>query len=109
MAQIEMPRYKSHKTVWALKIAEVRAPNLPPDTESDGSLLIVPEDTRYAPFVVDYAYVRKHAPQAGGYYVVYEDGYASWSPAGAFEAGHTLVSGPFESPGPGAPAAPETV
>ena len=25
----------------------------------------------------------------GGYYVVYEDGYKSFSPAGAFESGYT--------------------
>jgi hypothetical protein len=39
---------------------------------------------------VDGAYVAKHNPQVGGYYVRYEDGYESWSPAEAFEAGYTL-------------------
>lgn len=34
-------------------------------------------------------YVAKHKPEVGGYYVVYEDGYKSFSPAGAFESGYT--------------------
>lgn len=29
--------------------------------------------------------------KVGGYYVVYEDGYESWSPAEAFEKGYTLI------------------
>ena len=33
-------------------------------------------------------YMTKHAPQVGGYYVLYEDGYASFSPAQPFEAGY---------------------
>ena len=77
----ELPKYTSHKTVWALKIASVSA-------RSDGALLSF-EDGRYAPIVVDEAYVNKHAPKAGGYYVVYEDGYQSWSPQEAFESGYT--------------------
>jgi hypothetical protein len=33
----------------------------------------------------------KHAPEVGGYYVVYADGYKSYSPAKAFEDGYTQV------------------
>lgn len=33
----------------------------------------------------------KHQPKVGGYFVVYEDGYASFSPQRAFEQGYTLV------------------
>jgi hypothetical protein len=40
---------------------------------------------------VSLEYLDKHSPQAGGYYVVYEDGYRSYSPAAAFEAGYTLI------------------
>ena len=36
-------------------------------------------------------YAVKHDPRAGGYFVVYEDGYESWSPAGVFEAGYSLI------------------
>ena len=34
-------------------------------------------------------YVAKHKLEVGGYYVVYEDGYKSFSPASAFESGYT--------------------
>ena len=41
---------------------------------------------------VSAAYVAKHSPKGGGYYVRYADGYESWSPADAFEGGYTLVA-----------------
>lgn len=88
----EMPRYRSHKEVWALKIAKIeRHGPGNPQAESDGSAMITPVEQGYAPFKVGAAYVRKHQPQAGGYYVVYKDGYKSWSPAEAFEEGYTLI------------------
>ena len=89
-ASTEMPRYKCHKEVWALKIEKVLDPTLP-GNETDGSRVLVPEDGNYAPFKVDHAYVRKHAPQPGGYYVVYKDGYESFSPAEAFEEGYARI------------------
>jgi hypothetical protein len=90
-ASAEMPRYRSHKEVWALKIQDVIDP-AEPGNESDGSRTLRFEDHVYAPISVDREYVRKHNPQAGGYYVVYADGYKSWSPAEAFESGYTRVS-----------------
>lgn len=86
----EMPKYRSHKEVWALKILEV-VDDTPPNQESDGSRMIVPAEEGFAPFRVEQEYVRKHSPQAGGYYVVYQDGYKSWSPAEAFENGYTRI------------------
>jgi hypothetical protein len=85
-----MPRYKCHKEVWALKIADVLDPTKPGD-ESDGSRIIVPAEQGYAPFRVQHDYVRKHDPRAGGYYVVYDDGYTSFSPAKAFEEGYSRI------------------
>lgn len=75
----EMPRYQSHKKVWALKIADI-----------DG-VMVTPENESYATFAVSTDYLRKHEPKIGGYYVVYDDGYASFSPADAFEGGYTLI------------------
>jgi len=75
----QFPRYKSIKEVWALKIKAI-----------DG-LKITPEEEGYAPFDVDEAYMEKHKPEVGGYYVVYKDGYKSWSPAKAFEEGYYLI------------------
>jgi hypothetical protein len=87
---MEMPRYKCHKVVHALKIAKILDPTLP-GNESDGSRVIVPVEPGYAPFSVDRDYVRKHEPQVGGYFVAYDDGYTSFSPAQAFEDGYTRV------------------
>lgn len=92
MGSREMPRYRSHKQVWALKIASVTDPNTDPTAETDGSRILSFEDEGYSTIRVDAEYVRKHNPQPGGYYVVYQDGYTSWSPAKSFEEGYTRVS-----------------
>lgn len=85
-ASVEMPRWKCHKEVWALKISGVS----PVDSEGYAELFF--EDKRYAPIKVDYAYRQRNNPAVGGYYVVYKDGYKSFSPADAFEDGYTLIS-----------------
>lgn len=93
-AAAEMPRYRCHKEVHALKIRAVTHNSVLAQlsgNESDGSALITPDDAGFAEFRVTAEYVRKHNPQAGGYYVVYEDGYASFSPAKAFEDGYTRI------------------
>lgn len=81
-AQREMPRYTCHKQVWALKIKSI-----------DRSAITVLhfEEPGYEPVSVSYAWDRKHDPEPGGYYVVYKDGYKSYSPAEAFEDGYTQV------------------
>ena len=93
--QREMPKYQSHKKVWALKIKEIvfdsDLAKEDGNRETDGSATITPEEEGYAPFKVDAAYCHKHKPQAGGYYVVYADGYKSWSPADVFEEGNTRI------------------
>lgn len=78
-AFIELPKYQCHKVVHALKIKSIVG------------LLITPEDSGYGQFTVASEYLEKHNPQPGGYYIVYEDGYKSFSPAKAFEEGYTLV------------------
>lgn len=88
----EMPRYKCHKQVWALKIKEVNSVwREGSDVAVHFLRTLVPEDATYAPFEVSAEYIVKHAPKAGGYYVVYDDGYKSYSPAAAFEAGYSLI------------------
>ena len=89
--QREMPRYKCHKEVWALKIAGIKRDGEGENRETDGSAIITPADEGYGPFKVDFEYMRKHKPVVGGYYVVYKDGYKSFSPAEAFEDGYTLI------------------
>jgi hypothetical protein len=86
-ASCEMPRYVSHKKVWALEIKTV-VPDGSAPRGAAGSCIITPVERGYAPFRVDEEYCRKHNPQAGGYYVVYADGYKSFSPRKAFLEGY---------------------
>jgi hypothetical protein len=53
--------------------------------------VIQPDDINFPSFAVDAAYLAKHKPVVGGYYVVYADGYESFSPAQAFEEGYTRI------------------
>ena len=39
--------------------------------------------------VVDAEWLARHNPQIGGYFVLYKDGYSSYSPAEAFEEGYS--------------------
>jgi hypothetical protein len=94
---VKMPMYDCHKKVWALRIAVIVYDSgvaRIQDRETDGSAMITPVEGGYAPFKVDQNYLRKHHPVVGGYYVVYKDGYKSFSPALAFEDGYTRVVDP---------------
>lgn len=86
-AEIEMPRYKCHKVVHALYIKEVRE-QLP---EDECEFVIIPGDAGYGAFPVSREFVERHKPEPGGYYVVYEDGYKSYSPGKAFEKGYERI------------------
>lgn len=91
----EMPRYQCHKQVYALKIKDI-SPHPNPDTSGQSvaasyGAVITPFEDGYAPFDVPSEFVMRQRPQVGGYYVVYDDGYASYSPAAAFEAGYTQL------------------
>ncbi len=85
-----LPRYQCHKEVRALKIREIRVEDVPGDPNCTRTM-IVPEEDGFAPFPVTRAYIEKHKPKAGGYFVLYEDGYQSFSPAKAFEEGYTRI------------------
>ena len=89
----EMPRYKCHKEVWALKIKAIE--QAPADQErchASGDWYLTPEDDACGPVLVGHdSYVAKHKPEVGGYYVVYADGYKSYSPAQAFEEGYSRI------------------
>jgi len=75
--QRQMPRYKCHKEVYALRISAC-----------DGDTLCFVEEG-YKPILVGSAWVKRHKPEVGGFYVVYRDGYSSYSPADAFLEGYT--------------------
>lgn len=83
---VKLPLYQSHKQVRAVRIAAmVWAPG--------EAKTIVPDDDSIASFVapIDWAPHYKNVDDDLGYYVVYSDGYASWSPTAAFEAGYTQI------------------
>lgn len=84
--QREMPRYRCHKEVWALKISTVKPSPLP-----ENYMILTFDESEYAPMHVDFDWYFKHKPSVGGYYVVYKDGYTSFSPAAAFEEGYRRI------------------
>lgn len=82
--QAEMPKYQSHKKVWALRIAAI-------EIDKDGSATIAPKDEGYAPFKTREGWADRFqgSEDDPGVYVVYEDGFSSWSPSKAFDSGYT--------------------
>ena len=83
-ASTEMPRYQSHKRVWALKIAAVEGHR------------ITPEDKTFLPIDCPAEMFARGTPEPGDYLVQYEgDGYRSFSPAKAFEEGYTRSGDPM--------------
>lgn len=90
----EMPKYKCHKEVWALKIKEVVLDKHEAEgenRETDGSALLHFEEEGYSERLVSKEFMEKHSPEAGCYFIVYKGGYESISPADAFEEGYTLI------------------
>lgn len=79
----ELPQYKCHKVVRAGVICSWHSCGLV-SVEIKGTDTIIEVE-------VGQKWIEKHNPESGGYLVVYEDGYTSYSPAAAFEAGYTLV------------------
>ncbi len=97
----EMPLYTCHKKVRAAKI-EAISPVFTKALFKEGGgereyirdgmdiyLAKCGQCGRSMHVRVSEEYRLKHNPEAGGYYVVYKDGYTSFSPAKAFEEGYT--------------------
>lgn len=82
----KLPRYKCHKVVEAFKIASIEYAGKP---TNDTNIFVIKGEN--CSVTVEYAYMHKHQPKDGGYYVRYEDGYESYSPAAAFESGYRPV------------------
>lgn len=86
---VDMPKYKSHKTVWAVKIMEVVDQGT--DTTADENpIVLLKFDKPYGDLRINLR--GKPTPQASWYLVQYEDGYVSFSPAEQFEKGNTLIT-----------------
>ena len=85
VTSVEMPRYRCHKEVHALKIKSIHL------TTPDKPAILVFEGGLYKGLRVPLEWFNRHKPEVGGYYVVYKDGYTSYSPAQAFEEGYTRI------------------
>lgn len=82
---LAMPRWRCHKVVEAFKIGLI-------DNVDETKVVIMPEDMNATGVEVSAEWFNKHKPQVGGYLVQYEpDGYRSYSPPEAFEAGYTRI------------------
>ena len=81
---VTLPLYRSHKEVHAGKILFMAR-------DDDNELLMLHLDSMANILPVPLAFLDRHKPEIGGYYVRYADGYESYSPAQAFEEGYTLV------------------
>jgi hypothetical protein len=84
-AQTEMPRYVSHKKVWALEIDTVSG------RDNAGARMLTFRDKGYAKKLAPLEMFSRYIPIPGDFYVVYFDGYKSFSPREAFLEGYTKV------------------
>lgn len=80
---LPLQRYKCHKEVSA---AEIKGISL------NCELGFIGPDGELALQQMNREWFDKHNPEVGGYYVVYADGYESFSPAAAFEEGYSLIT-----------------
>lgn len=85
---LNMPKYQCHKKVMAFKITDI-SEEVNRHGEHVRTLLLLGAPNMF--LIVSGDYITKHNPEIGGYYVRYQDGYESYSPAGAFEEGYSLI------------------
>lgn len=81
---VQMPHWKCHKEVYAAKITDIS----PQDANMETTLVFGDIGGRTQ---VTAEWQSKHKPEVGGYYVLYDDLYTSYSPAKAFEDGYTPI------------------
>jgi hypothetical protein len=81
-----MPTYECHKTVHALEIKSVGSYR----TLENGALVRSLEFTDGSSRDVGEAVFRRYIPSPGDFYVVYEDGYESFSPMDQFKGGYKV-------------------
>lgn len=83
-ALVEMPRYKSHKTVWALEIDSIAN-----EVDAASAKILTFRDKGYPKMRAPLEMFARYIPVPGDFYVQYEDGYKSFSPRKAFLEGYT--------------------
>ena len=88
LEESNLPLYRSHKIVAGAEITAIATLN----TGHAHLQCVGPEEEPETFMItVGKAYMDKHTPAVGGYYVRYGSGYESWSPAPEFEAGYINV------------------
>lgn len=92
----EMKKWQCHKVVRAEKISKIVRDGEGENRETDGSAQLFFDGSENIEgfegnVKVEHDFMAKHKPEVGGYYVVYGDGYKSFSPAEAFEDGYTRI------------------
>lgn len=101
-----LPRWRSHKVVEAAKVIGRFLHNGDWYWKLEGEGLIAALETpELRARIPDGTQIASESRGQGGYYVRYEDGYESWSPAAAFENGYTPLSDEAPPPVPNAAAA----
>jgi hypothetical protein len=81
---LQLPQYRCHKIVGAARIIEASV-----DDDGQGTLLLdIPGQPLKHRVTVEWMDI--HGPEVGGFFVQYQDGYCSYSPATAFEEGYHL-------------------
>lgn len=83
--QTEFPEYTCHKKVRGAKITEIQEH----ESNGEGSATMIFGEIGASKFLSD-EWKERHNPVVGGYFVVYEDGYSSFSPGVPFENGYSL-------------------
>ena len=81
--------YQSHKEVRASEVVGCRPPVDEVNPE-EGALDLADGHT----VRLSKQWFQRHNPHRGGYLVIYQDGYASFSPKEAFEEGYTRLEKP---------------
>lgn len=84
MGQLPLPQFRSHKVVGAAKIVEIW----------DGDKVDLGQ---YGIVTVGADWIAEKRAVKGGYFVAYQDGYTSYSPAKAFEEGNTAIVAPADA------------
>ena len=81
---VQLPRWKCHKVVYADKIVRISSFLFDVRWELECGGIVHGDDIAEL--------TKRGSPIVGDYFVHYEDGYKSWSPAKVFEAGYTRIT-----------------
>ncbi len=96
---MDLPLYRSHKQVWAAQIVTATQLPLAPGNEHidvkplPQFSLILSVDGKEIEHTSVPGFCARGVPSQGDYFVLYPDGYESWSPKAAFEEGYQRVEG----------------